>query len=68
MEISQITYIKFTKNYDIITNVYRIQDINSNLCVMFCVLFCLYEVDSKNKFKSFLNLFNSSNFLKNELI
>ena len=33
-----------------------------------CVLFCLYKVDSKNKFISFLNLFNSNNFLKNELI
>ena len=59
---------KIYKNYNIITNVYRIQDINSNLCGMFCVLFCLYKVDSKNKFISFLNLFNSNNFLKNELI
>ena len=56
------------KNYNIITNIYRIQDINSNLCGMFCVLFCLYKVDSKNEFISFLNLFNSNNFLKNELI
>ena len=40
------------KNYNIITNIYRIQDINSNLCGMFCVLFCLYKVDSKNKFIS----------------
>ena len=59
---------KIYKNYNIITNIYRIQDINSNLCGMFCVLFCLYKVDSKNKFISFLNLFNSNNFLKNELI
>ena len=59
---------KIYKNYNIITNIYRIQDINSNLCSMFCVLFCLYKVDSKNKFISFLNLFNSNNFLKNELI
>ena len=44
------------------------QDINSNLCGLFCVLFCLYNVDSKNKFISFLNLFNPNNFLKNELI
>ena len=59
---------KIYKNYYIITNIYRIQDINSNLCGMFCVLFSLYKVDSKNKFISFLNLFNSNNFLKNELI
>ena len=36
---------KIYKNYNIITNIYRIQDINSNLCGMFCVLFCLYKVD-----------------------
>ena len=59
---------KIYKNYNIITNIYRIQDINSNLCGLFCVLFCLYKVDSKNKFISFLNLFNSNNFLKNELM
>ena len=59
---------KIHKNYNIITNVYRIQDMNSNLCGMFCVLICLYKVDSKNKFISFLNLFNSNIFLKNELM
>ena len=59
---------KIYKNYNIITNLYRIQDMKSNLCGMFCVLFCLYKIDSKNKFISFLNLFNSNNFLKNELI
>ena len=59
---------KIYKNYNIITNIYRIQDIDSNLRGMFCVLFCLYKVDSKNKFISFLNLFNPNNFLKNELI
>ena len=59
---------KIYENYNIITNVYRIQDINSNLCCLFCVLFCLCKVDSKNKFISFLNLFNPNNFLKNELI
>ena len=59
---------KIYKNYNIIANIYRIQDIKSNLCGLFCVLFCLYKVDSKNKFISFLNLFNPNNFLKNELI
>ena len=44
---------KIYKNYNIITNIYRIQDINSNLCGIYCVLFCLYIVDSKNKFISF---------------
>ena len=59
---------KIYKNYNIITNIYRIQDINSNLCGLFSVLFSLYKVDSRNKFISFLNLFNPNNFLKNELI
>ena len=59
---------KIYKNYNVITNLYRIQDLNSNLCGMYCILFCLYKVDSKNKFISFLNLFNPNNFLKNELI
>ena len=59
---------KIYKNYNSITNIYRIQDINSNLCGLFSVLFCLYKADSKNKFISFLNLFNPNNFLKNELI
>ena len=59
---------KIYKNHNIITNIYRIHDINSNLCGLFSVLFCLYKVDSKNKFISFLNLFNSNNFLKDELI
>ena len=59
---------KIYKNYNIITNIYRIQDINYNLCGLFCVLFYFYKVDPKNKLSSFLNLFNSNNFLKNELI
>ena len=68
LEISQIIYIKFTKINNIIANIYRLQHLDSNLCGLFCVLFCLYKVDSKNKFISFLNLFNPNKFLKNELI
>ena len=41
---------------------------NSNLRGLFCVLFCLYNVNSKNKFIKFLNLFNVSNYIKNELV
>ena len=41
------------KDFDIITNIYRIQHINSNLCGLFCILFCLYKVNSKNKFINF---------------
>ena len=59
---------KLFKNYKIITNIYRIQDINSNLCGMFCVLFILYDVKNKNDFIKCLTLFNSNDFLKNELI
>ena len=54
------TYIEF--------NIYRIQHINSNLCGLFCVLFCLYKVNSKNKFIEFLNLFNVNDYIKNQLV
>ena len=56
------------KNFNIITNIYRIQDINSNLCGLFCILFCLYKVDTKNKFIEFLNMFNVNDYIKNELV
>ena len=63
-----MTIFKVYKNFKIITNIYRIQDISSNLCGMFCVLFILYDIKSKNDFIKFLTLFNSNDFLKNELI
>ena len=44
---------KIYKNFNIITKIYRIQDINSNLCGLFCILFCLYKVNCKNKFIEF---------------
>ena len=56
------------KNFNIITNIYKLQHINSNLCGLFCVLFCLYNVNSKNKFTEFLNLLNVSDYIKNELV
>ena len=56
------------KNFNIITNIYRIQHINSNLCGLFFVLFCLYKVNNKNKFIEFLNLLNVNDYIKNELI
>ena len=59
-----VRVFKTYKNYKIITNIYRIQDITSILCGMFCVLFILYDIKSKNDFIKFLTLFNSSGFLK----
>ena len=56
------------KDFNIITNIYRIQHIDSNLCGLFCVLFCLYKVNSKNKFIEFLNMFNANDYIKNELV
>ena len=56
------------KKLNIITNMYRIQDINSNLCGLFCVLFCLYNFNSKNRFIEFLNLFNVNDYIKNEIV
>ena len=63
-----IGIFKVFKNFRIIINIYRIQDISSNLCGMFCALFILYDINSKNDFIKFLTLFNSNDFLKNELI
>ena len=56
------------KNFNFITNTYRIQYINSNLCGLFSIIFCLYKVNSKNKFIEFLNLFNVNGYIKNELV
>ena len=56
------------KNFNIIISIYRIQDINSNLCGLFSILFCLYKVDTKNKFIEFLNMVNVNDFIKNELV
>ena len=47
---------KVFKNLKIITNIYRIQDISSNLCGMFCVLLILYDIKSKNGFIKFFNI------------
>ena len=68
IEYLPIGIFKTFKNLKIITNIYRIQDISSNLCGMFCVLYILYDIKNKNDFTKFLTLFNSNNFLKNELI
>ena len=59
---------KIYKDFNIITNIYRIQDINSNLCGLFSILFCLYKVNTKNKFIEFLNMFNVNEYIKNELV
>ena len=59
---------KIYKKFNIITNIYRIQDINSNLCGLFSILFCLYKVNNKNKFIEFLNMFNVNDYIKNELV
>ena len=56
---------KVYKSFKMITDIYRIQDILSNLCGMFCVLFILYDIKSKNDFINFLLLFNSNGFSKN---
>ena len=59
---------KIYKNFKIMTNIYWIKNISSNLCGMFCVLHILYNIKSKNDFIKFLTLFDSNDFLKNELI
>ena len=59
---------KVYKNFKIITNIYRIQHFSSNLCGMFCVSFILFDIKNKDNFIKFSTLFNSSDFLKNQLI
>ena len=61
--ISLKIFMKYIKIL-ILLQTYRIQHINSNLCG----LFCLYKVNSKNKFIEFLNLFNVNDYIKNELV
>ena len=63
-----ISIFKVFKNSKIITNIYRIQDISSNLCGMFCVLFISYDIKNKNDFIKFLTLFDSNDYSRNELI
>ena len=52
------------KNLKIVTNIYRIQDISCDKCGMFCILFVLYKINSKNKFIQFLTKFDKNDFLK----
>ena len=59
---------KIYKKFNIVTNIYRIQDITSILCGLYSVLFILYDVKTKNDFISFLTLFHKSDFIKNEII
>ena len=59
-----IAIFKIYKNFRIITNIYRIQDITSNLCGLFSLLSILYDVKCENDFIKFLTLFNSNDFLK----
>ena len=44
-----IGILKVFKNFKMITNIYRMQDITSNLCG----LFILYDIKSKNDFIQF---------------
>ena len=66
--ISQKIFITFIKILISLQTYIRIQDINSNLCGLFCILFCLYKVNTKNKFIEFINMFNVNDFIKNELV
>ena len=68
IHLELVIFLKIYKNFNIITNIYRIQHINSSLCGLFCVLFCLYKVNSKIKFIEFLNLFNVNDYIKNKLV
>ena len=68
LEISQINYIKFTKII-ILLQIYIEFKILIQIYVVYFVFYSVYtKLIQKDKFISFLNLFNSNNYLKNELI
>ena len=56
------------KDFKIIINIFRIQDVSSQKYGMFCVLFVLYKINSKNKFIQFLTKSDKNDFLKNDVI
>ena len=55
------------EDFNIITNICRIQDITSNKCGLFKIVFILRNVNCKDKFIEFSNLFDKNDFLENEI-
>ena len=56
------------KQYDkIITNIYRIQSIDSNECGKFCILFIKTNIQNESDYIKFLLQFHRYNFQKNDI-
>ena len=56
------------KQYDkIITNIYRIQSIDSNQCGRYCILFIKANIQNELDYIKFLLQFNKNNFEKNDI-
>ena len=56
------------KQYDkIITNIYRIQSIDSNECGKFCIMFIKTNIQNESDYIKFLLQFNKNNFEKNDI-
>ena len=56
------------KQYDkIITNIYRIQSINSNECRKFCIFFIKANIQNESDYIKFLLQFHKNNFQKNNI-
>ena len=56
------------KQYNkIITNIYRIQSIDSNECGKFCIMFIKSNIQNESDYIKFLLQFNKNNFEKNDI-
>ena len=51
----------------IITNIYRIQSINSNECGKFCIMFIKSNIQNESDYIKFLLQFHKNNFEKNDI-
>ena len=51
----------------IITNIYRIQSLNSNECGKFCILFIKASIQIESDYIKFLLQFHRNNFQKNDI-
>ena len=59
--------IKFTRGFNIKTNIFRIQAYNSIMCGCFCIGFINYMIKSKDLI-DYTNLFSPSDFDKNDRV
>ena len=66
-EIMKFINANLLKNYDIITNIFRIQAYDSIICGYFCVGFLDYMIKDKD-LVDYTNLFSPSDFDKNDRI